>query len=274
MANDNGFSQLEQLREVSEPAADASVMPAVSPDDELGCALCYRIFPATELTVASKERFNFESAVVVCPDCLGQLQAEMKEKTGNADLTLGTIWGVLGWLVVTVPLALVIWFNYKWPERELWLWLGCFIAFLPGFVIGRAVFYGTGRKRSWKQQVIAMVLTFLSALVLCYVGQNAAVNLQLDILYKNGHELQFINPLTFLTEQFISGFVGYQLSKLALAGVVFGLLVGLVVAWFASAGPNLYTRPFVNVPGAKPAKPEKKKKAKKVQEQEPDETEV
>lgn len=258
MAKDDSSVRLEQLREVAQPAADASVIHATSPDEELACALCYRPFPASELTVASKERFNFEAAVVVCPDCLGQLQAEMKEKTANADLVLGTIWGVLGWLAVTIPIALAIWFNYQWPQRELWVWLGCFIAFLPGFVIGRAVYYGTGRKHSWKQQAIAVGLTLLSALTLCYIGQNAAINLQLDIMLKNGHALQVIDPISFFLNYFIDGIINFQLTQLGLAGVILGLALGLTVAWFASAGPRIYTRPYLIAPPA--PKPRRSKK--------------
>ena len=246
MAKDNVSTRLEQLREPAQPAADASAVSQVAPGEELACALCYRPFPASELTVASKERFNFESAVVVCPDCLGQLQAEMKEKSAGADMALASIWGVLALLLVTVPLCLAIWFNYQWPEREIWLWLGCYLAFLPGFVIGRAVYYGSGRKHSLAQQILAVGLTFLSAFVICYVAQLAAINFQLDIIYKNGHPVQLIDPITYFLNFFLDAIIGFRLTPLALAGMVVGLIVGLVVAWFASAGPRLFTRPFLS----------------------------
>ncbi len=243
MAKDDISTRLEQLREPPQPSADASVND-FPPEEELSCALCYRPFPPEELTVASKERFNFEAAVVVCPDCLAQLQVEMKEKSGNADLVLAFIWGVLGLLLVTVPLSLTIWFNYKWPEREIWLWLGCYMAFLPGFVIGRAVYYGSGRKQSLKQQFMAVGLTFLCVLLVSYVAEIAGINFQMDIIYKNGHSVELLSPDGFLFNYFLDPIINAKLSQLALAGTIFGLLIGLVVAWFASAGPGLYTRPF------------------------------
>ncbi|MEI6043770.1 MAG: hypothetical protein WCS37_05205 [Chloroflexota bacterium] len=237
MAKDNISTRLEQFKE--------PIQPTIEGQEELACALCYRSFPAKELMVASKERFNFEAAVVVCPDCLEQLQVEMKEKSGGADLVLALIWGVLGLLIVTVPLSLMIWFNYTWPDRELWLWLGCYLAFLPGFVIGRAVYYGSGSKHSLKQQLLAVVLTLVCTQLITYVAKQAAINFEMDIIYKNGHAVELLNPFSYFFNFFLDSILNFKTSQLALAGIVFGLLIGLVVAWLASAGPQLFTRPFV-----------------------------
>ncbi len=246
MAKDDISTRLEQLRVNPQPSADASaVATSYSADEELACALCYRFYPPTELTVASKERFNFEAAVVVCPNCLAQLQAEMKQRSANADIVLGLVWGVLATIVVLVPLGLTIWFSYQWPERDFWLWLGCYAAFLPGLLIGRAVYYGSGRKHSLIQQLIAVGLTLLTALTACYIAQLAAFNFQLDIIFKNGHPLDLIPPHVYLIDHFFDAIIHFRMSQLAMAGLMFGLLIGLVVAWFASAGPQLFTRPYL-----------------------------
>jgi len=244
MAKDNISTRLDQLKKPAQPSADASVVN-LDPAGELGCALCYRPFPASELTVASKERFNFEAAVVVCPDCLGQLQTEMKERSAGPDLVLGLVWGILGALVVIIPLSLTIWFSYQWPERDIWLWLGCYLAFLPGFIIGRAVYYGTGRKHSLQQQGMALGLTFLSVLLISYVAQMSGINFEQDIIFKNGHPIALVDPFAFMTNLFFDQIIGVKMSQLALIGIFAGILVGLTVAWFASAGPSLFTRPYV-----------------------------
>src|SRR3954451_24491192 len=82
--NAPGITDWQQvLQSEAEAPAGVSTAPVSEsePEDELACGLCYRPFLAEDLTVASKERFNWESSVVVCPECLTELKLELRSRS-------------------------------------------------------------------------------------------------------------------------------------------------------------------------------------------------
>ena len=107
------FSQSVAVREplvVSErdnesEYVEIETLPGDDLTGKLACAICYQPFYPEHFTVVSKERLNFEAAVVVCPDCLSEMQAEVKRRTVGADLTLGAIWGAVATFIITTILA-------------------------------------------------------------------------------------------------------------------------------------------------------------------------
>jgi hypothetical protein len=218
--------------------------------ETLGCQLCYRQFPPEELTVASKERLNWESAVVVCPECLTELRLEMREKSKGVDLLLGLIWAVIGFVVCTIVLGVAIWLSKSNPSNALfWAWMGSYFAVAVGFIIGRGVRYGVGKRHSLEQQLIAVFATFATIFATNYIGSAAINNNFADVLLQTtNHPPVIPSPLVFATAEFLPMYTNLSLSAdtvLARLLIIGGALLGLVVAFFASAGLRIYTKPFV-----------------------------
>lgn len=211
-------------------------------EGKLACAICYQPYYPQDFTVVSKERINFESAVVVCPNCLADMQAEVRRRTAGADLTLGLIWGVVTTLILTSIMCWLIWAQRDSTAHTWWWWLGFFLAILPGFVIGKAVYLGVGRKSSRRQQILAVVLTTFSVYTQFYIGQLAWYNFLDDIKFTDGHAMNWVDPVSLMS-RLVDDFMSAG-PLIDLAIIVAGLL-GLIVAWFVSQGPRLYTRPFV-----------------------------
>ena len=216
---------------------------------ELACGLCYRPFGAEELTVASKERFNWEASVVVCPECLTELKLEMRAKSSGPDLLLGLVWAVVGFVVITALISVAVYSVRADPNYGFWVWLGCYFAFVPGFIIGRMVRYGVGKRHSLEQQLIAMFFTLLAALVTAYAGWVAYNNNLYEVLNRtpNSGTVTIPNFSQFVSQQLLPGLFDFtNLGDLPIhLGVDIGIIVGLIVAYFSSEGARIYTRPFV-----------------------------
>lgn len=219
--------------------------------EELACGVCYRPFEATELTVASKERFNWEASVVVCPECLTELKLEMRERSSGPDLLLGVVWAVLGTVVTAILLSLTIWSVRNDPNYNFWQWIGSYFAFVPGFVIGRFVRYGVGKRQSLEQQLIAMFFTLVVVVVTAYVGWVADNNSFYSTIIGTEAPLVLFSVPQFLTNRFFPALSNFaELSNIIpRLGTNLGILLGLAVAFFTSEGERIYSRPFVK--GAK-----------------------
>ncbi len=216
------------------------------PDDDLtgklACAICYQPYYPEQFTVVSKERLNFEAAVVVCPECLAEMQNEVQRRTAGADLVLGAIWGAVATLIITVLLGWLIWAQRDSINRVWWNWLQAFLAVLPGWFIAKAIFIGVGRKSSIWQQFMGVAFTLLSMLLQYFIVQVAYANFLLEITQPDGHPFVGLNILDALKRLMPSLFQSGIPIVLAIWVTTF---LGIATAWFVSAGPRLYTRPFV-----------------------------
>ena len=213
---------------------------------ELACALCHRYFPPEELTAASKERFNWEAAIVVCPECLTELKLEMRAKTKGADLLLGFVWAVVGFVAISIIIGIAIYSIRASTAGDFWNWIGAYFAVVSGFIIGRMVRYGVGRRHSLEQQLIAMFFTLAVALVTIYAGWIAYNNNWYQVVLQSSNQSVAFPPfntfLSYLWNSFtnVTDLAGWQLH----IGVDLGIIAGLVVAYFSSEGIQIYTRPF------------------------------
>ncbi len=218
------------------------------PEEKLACGVCYRYFGPRQLTVASKERFNWESSVVVCPECLTELKLEMRARSSGPDLLLGVVWATIGLVLTGGLISLAIWSVRTDRNYLFWQWLGCYFAFVPGFVIGRLVRFGVGRRHSLEQQLIAIFFTIGAILLTAYVGWIADNNNFLDTLSRTTDHRVVLLPF----DLFISSRLWPALTNFAALdnllfrlGIDFGIILGLAVAFFTSEGARIYTRPFV-----------------------------
>lgn len=214
----------------------------------LACGLCYRPFPPEEFTVASNERFNWESAVVVCQDCLTELKLEIRAKSGKPDLVLGIVWATIGFALTAGAFSLAIWSIKNNPAYNFWQWIGCYFAFVPGFIIGRLVRFGVGRRHGLEQQLIAIFFTLGVIVTTVYVGFLADNNNFLDtVMQTNAHRVGIIDFWVFITVRVWPALTTFNLQDnfLMHVGVDLGIIAGLVAAYFASEGARIYTRPFV-----------------------------
>ena len=224
---------------------DTVEIETLSADDltgKLACAICYQPYYPEQFTVVSKERLNFEAAVVVCPECLTEMQSEVQRRTAGADLVLGAIWGAVATLIITVLLGWLIWAQRDSINRVWWNWLQAFLAVLPGWFIAKAVFIGVGRKSSVWQQFMAVAFTLLSMLIQYFIVQVAYANFLLEITQPDGHPFVGLNILDALRRLMPSLF---QSGILIIVAILVTTFLGIATAWFVSAGPRLYTRPFV-----------------------------
>ena len=191
---------------------------------------------------------------MVCPECLGEMQTEVQRRTFGADLTLGAIWGLVATLLITMAMCWLIWTQRSSTNRIWWSWIQAFLAILPGWLIGKAIFIGVGRKSSIWQQFMAASFTLFSVLVQYYVVQIAFPNFLDDITNPDGHPFEGLNIIEALQR---------LMPNLLSSGLLITLLIllttfiGIATAWFVSEGPRLYTRLFVQ--------PEKVKKSKLAQ---------
>lgn len=221
---------------------EIEMLPGENLEGKLACAICYLPYYPPQLTVVSKERLNFEAAVVVCPECLQEMQTEVRRRTAGADLTLGIIWGGVTTIIITVIMGWLIWSQRTGTTHTWWEWFCFFLAFVPGWLIGKAVFIGVGRKTSRRQQWLAVVLTAFSVYTQFYITQLAFDNFIQDIRQADGHSMVWQDPVA-MTTRLLPSIIG--------AGPLLGLVIiaaaviGILTAWFASQGPRLYTRPFV-----------------------------
>ncbi len=215
--------------------------------DQLACGLCYRPFAPTELTVASKERFNWEASVVVCPECLTELKLEMRARSKGPDLLLGVVWAVMGFVVTTLLFGLAIWSTRSDSVNALfWQWLGCYFAFVPGFIIGRLVRYGVGRRHSLEQQLIAIFFTLAVVVTTVYIGWLADNNNVVNVVTRQDNRIILLSLPLFLTSHFIPSVteLGNLQNFWPRIGIDLGIIVGVVVAYFSSEGTHIYTKPF------------------------------
>ena len=244
----------QSLMEDREPVStapdtvDKSSEEAVEDEEHLACNLCYRPFLPGELTVASNEWFNWANAVVTCPECLTELKLEMRAKSSKPDLALGIVWAAIGFFLTAGPICLAIWTVKSDPNYNFWQWIGCYFAFLPGFVIGRLVRFGVGRRHSLEQQLIAIFFTLAAVFTTVYVGFLADNNnFQDTLLQTTQHRVNIIDFWVFLTVRLWPAFSTFNLQDnfVMHLGVDVGLLVGIAAAYFSSEGARIYTRPFV-----------------------------
>lgn len=244
MAEDT--AQAEQTA-LAEPDFDEA--EELDEDDELlACGLCYRPFRPEELTVASNERLNWESAVVVCRDCLTELKLEIRAKSTKPDLILGVVWAFIGFAVTTGAFSLAIWSVKNNPDYNFWQWLGAYFAFVPGFIIGRLVRFGVGRRRSLEQQLIAIFFTLAVVVTTIYVGFLADNNNFLDtVMQTTDHRVGIIDFWVFITVRLWPALTTFSLDNNLLMhlGVDLGIIAGIAAAYFSSEGARIYTRPFV-----------------------------
>lgn len=219
-----------------------------SDPDGLACGLCFRSFPAEELTIASKERFNWEASVVVCPECLTELRLEMRSRSKGPDLLLGLIWGVIGFVVCSLVISLAVWFaRTDASSAYFWEWMGCYFAIVPGFIIGRFVRYGVGKRHSLEQQLIAVFFTFATSFITTYIGWVAVTNNTVDLsMQTTQHQVTFISPWLFFTIEYLPAFTNFTDFSNILIRVLIcaGIAAGLVVAFLTSSGLRIYTRPY------------------------------
>jgi hypothetical protein len=238
-----------ELSNVLQPAGSAGLEEVEEEDGELlACGLCYRPFLPEELTVASNERFNWAAAVVVCKDCLTELKLEMRAKSSGPDLVLGLIWAAIGFVITAGAFSLAIWSVKNNPAYTFWQWIGCYFAFVPGFIIGRLVRYGVGRRRSLEQQLIAIFFTLGVAVTTAYVGLLADNNNFLDtVMRTTAHRIGLVDFWSFITVRLWPGFTTFNLQDnfLMHLGIDLGIIAGVVAAYFSSEGARIYTRPFV-----------------------------
>jgi hypothetical protein len=215
--------------------------------EHLACNLCYRPYHPEELTVASNERFNWANAVVVCPECLTELKLEMRAKSSKPDLVLGLVWAVIGFFLTAGPFCLAIWTIKSDPNYLFWQWIGCYFAFLPGFIIGRLVRFGVGRRHSLEQQLIAIFFTLAAVFTTAYVGLLADNNNFQDIIQKTTeHRAPIIDFWAFLTIRLWPAISTFPADLFWMhVGVDVGILLGIAAAFFSSEGARIYTRPFV-----------------------------
>ena len=209
---------------------------------KLACAICFQPYYPEQFTVVSKERLNFEAAVVVCPECLAEMQSEVHRRTAGADLVLGAIWGAVATLIITILLGWIIWAQRDSINRVWWAWLQAFLAVLPGWFIAKAVFIGVGRKSSIWQQFMAVSFTLLSVLVQYFIVQVAYANFIGEITQQDGHPFVGLNISDALKHLMPSLF---QTGIPIILAIWLTTFLGIATAWFVSAGPRLYTRPFV-----------------------------
>lgn len=230
---------LDTVSEVSEEAGEDT--------EHLACNLCYGPFRPEDLTVASNERFNWANAVVVCPECLTELKLEMRAKSSRPDLVLGIVWAAIGYFLTAAPFCLAIWTVKSDPNYNFWQWIGAYFAFVPGFVIGRLVRFGVGRRHSLEQQLIAIFFTLAAAFTTIYVGFLADNNNFQDIIQKTTeHRLFVIDWWAFLTVRLWPVISTFPADTFWMhVGVDAGLLAGIAAAFFSSEGARIYTRPFV-----------------------------
>ncbi|HEX2913043.1 MAG TPA: hypothetical protein VH186_19720 [Chloroflexia bacterium] len=229
---------------VSQPEAEEALL---TDSEGEACAICYRPFAAEELTVASKERFNWEAAAVVCPECLTELKLEMRARSSGPDLLLGLIWAVIGALVTSILISLAIWSVRSDTSYNFWQWIGCYFAFVPGFIIGRLVRFGVGKRHSLEQQLIAMFFTFVVVVVTAYVGWIADNNNFADaIMRTDEHRVAWLPFDLFVTARFWPALTGFNTLEniIPRLGIDFGIIVGLAVAFFSSEGSRIYTRTY------------------------------
>ncbi len=235
-----------------QPAADETVEEDDPDDGRLACGLCYRPFFPTDLTVASKERFNWEAAVVVCQDCLTELRQEMRARSQAPDLALGLVWSIIGFTITVLPISAAIWSIRSDNNTIFWQWLGCYFAFAPGYVIGRLVRYGVGRRHSLEQQMLAMFFTLSAVVLTSYVGYVAENDVFLGIVNQSPQHSLVLQPFNiFLTGRFWPILADFSRSNDIIPRLLIslGIVLGLVVAYFSSEGARIFTRPF-----AKPAR--------------------
>jgi hypothetical protein len=212
-------------------------------EGKLACAICYQPYYPSEFTVVSKERLNFEAAIVVCPQCLAEMQSEVKRSTAGSDLTLGAIWGGVTALIWTTIMCWLIWAQRGATNYDVfWWWIGFYSAFVPGWLIGKAVFTGVGRKFSRRQQALAVFFTFSSIFIQFWIGQMAFFNFLDEIKAQGNHPVEGIGPVDAL-RRLLPGLV--NIGPLFSLAIISTGLIGLLTAWFVSEGPRLYTRPFV-----------------------------
>jgi hypothetical protein len=255
MAEDNVQRRLEQAT-VANVAADASndftevpegllTSSGENGETELACSTCHRVTPVTQLTVVSKSRWNYDSALVVCPDCLTEMKLEVKQQSKGADVLMATVWAFIAFLISTTAICALIWFNRSETNQPIWGYIGAYLLLLPGFFIGKAVYFGSDRRHNRFLQLIAVGFTALTLLIANYVNQISAMNLVLDVAKQNGHALAYIDPPIYFTDRIIQPYFSLVGAEPLIALLVLvGTVIGLGVAYFASAGPNLYTRPF------------------------------
>ncbi len=232
----------------AEPEVATETYTEAEEGEELACGLCYRPFPAEQLTVASKERFNWESSVVVCPECLTELKLEMRSRSSGPDLLLGIVWAVIGVVLTAGVISLAIWSVRQDPNYIFWQWLGCYFAIVPGFVIGRMVRFGVGKRHSMEQQWIAVFFTLAAVIVTAYVGWVADNNNFLDTLSRSvDHRVVLLPFDLFIRARLwpaLTDFSNLQ-NLIPRLGIDLGILLGLAVAFISSEGARVYTRSFV-----------------------------
>jgi multidrug transporter EmrE-like cation transporter len=249
--------QQSLMEENGTPAGQTGIIrPAVAeemeePEEEsdlLACNLCYRPFQPDELTVASNERFNWEAAVVVCKECLTELKLEMRAKSSGPDLVLGVVWAAIGFVLTTAAFSLAIWSVKTNQAYTFWQWIGSYFAFVPGFIIGRLVRYGVGRRQSLEQQLIAIFFTLGAVVLIAYVGLLADNNNFMDtVMQTTAHRIAIIDFWVFLTVRFWPALttLNFQDNFLMHLGIILGTIAGILAAYFSSEGARIYTRPFV-----------------------------
>lgn len=215
--------------------------------EELACGICYRTFSPEQLTVASKERFNWEASVVACPECLTELKLEMRARSSGPDLVLGLVWAVIGFVLTGGLISLAVWSIRSDNNVLFWQWLGCYFAFVPGFVIGRMVRFGVGKRHSLEQQLIAIFFTLATIILTAYIGWVADNATFYDTLANSTDHRVIFPPFDlFITNRFwttLTNFGNWQ-NFFPRLGIDLGILVGLAVAFYSSEGARIYTRPF------------------------------
>ncbi|NWJ47434.1 MAG: hypothetical protein HXX08_16365 [Chloroflexi bacterium] len=245
-SNIEPFSPADGLSE----SGETDLLPPYTSTGERGetvlaCAMCKTPTPVEELTVTSKSRWSYETSLVVCPECLERMQLETDKQTPLGDLIMASVWGLIAFIITTTALGTLIWLNRSETFEVMWGYIGAYLLVIPGFVIGKAIYFGSGRHDSTAQLWIAMGYTALSLLITNYINQISFVNLALDIARPDGHALAYIDPLPYFTNYIIQPLFDLLANDpLVLLFVVIGTVLGLTVAYISSGGPRLYTRPF------------------------------
>ncbi|MEI7554574.1 hypothetical protein [Candidatus Chlorohelix sp.] len=231
-------------------SVEAKILPLYTSTGERGetvlaCAMCKTPTPVEELTVTSKSRWSYDTSLVVCPDCLERMQIEVNKQTSGGDLIMASVWGLIAFIITTAALGTLIWLNRSETFEAVWGYIGAYLLVIPGFVIGKAIYFGSDRHDSTAQLWIAMGYTALSLLITNYINQISFVNLALDIARPDGHALAYIDPLPYFTNYIIQPLFDLLVNEpLVLLFVLTGTTLGLTVAYLSSGGPRLYTRPF------------------------------
>jgi hypothetical protein len=110
---------------------------------------------------------NSVYSAYLCPNCLNQAEESIKNETQNPNIPVALLLGLAG-----AAAGAVVWYLIV----RLTGWQIGFAALLIGWLTGKAVVFGAGRKRGVPLQIISIVLTLIAMLASEYSIINYFLN--------------------------------------------------------------------------------------------------